>query len=126
MSKEETVTSKNTRALLGKAAGILVLLLSPGAMYVIFENITGDIGNIPFLYAVLNLAVYYIFYFLLFALAGSTRVVYPLLNTALTVLALAEYFVVGFRSRPIMLGDLMAVRTAATVSGGYSYEFTRK
>ncbi|HJA72153.1 MAG TPA: sulfatase-like hydrolase/transferase [Candidatus Lachnoclostridium stercoravium] len=126
MSKEETVTSKNTRALLGKAAGILVLLLSPGAMYVIFENITGDIGNIPFLYAALNMAAYYIFYFLLFALAGSTRVVYPLLNAALTVLALAEYFVVSFRSRPIMLGDLMAVRTAATVSGGYSYEFTPK
>ena len=90
MSKEETVTSKNTRTLLGKAAGILVLLLSPGAMYVIFENITGDIGNIPFLYAALNMAAYYIFYFLLFALAGSTKVVYALLNRALTVLAVGE------------------------------------
>lgn len=125
MSREEQ-NKKNTGSRFRQAAALLILVLSPAAAYVIFENITGDIGKISFIYTILNLAAYYLFYFLLFAIAGSTRVVYPLLNTALTIMALAEYFVVSFRSRPIMVGDFLAIRTAATVSGGYSYVFTPK
>ena len=42
----------------------------------------------------------------------------------LYVIGLAEYFVITFRSMPITPSDLTALSTAASVSGGYSYDVT--
>lgn len=123
IKKQETQKEQTKQ---GKAAAVLTLFLSPAAAYVIFESITGNIGNISPTYTMLNLAAYYLIYLLLFAAAGCTRMVYPVLNTVFTFSALAEYFVMEFRGRPIMLGDILAVKTALTVSGSYSYTFTPK
>ncbi|MEY8337747.1 LTA synthase family protein [Lachnospiraceae bacterium 62-35] len=107
-----------------KIVGFLIVLLTPAAMYGIFEYVTGNISRISFLYTLLNLSIYYLIYILLFTMAGSTRLIYPFLNGVLTVMSLAEYYVVEFRGRPIMLGDIMAFRTALTVSANYEYNLT--
>lgn len=38
----------------------------------------------------------------------------------------AETFVVDFRDRPIMIWDVLAVRTAMTVSGNYEFDVTKQ
>ncbi len=116
--------TKHKGSVFRTTAGCLVLALTPAAVYMIFEGITGNLGVISIRYTLLNLAAYYLIYILLFAVAGTTRIAYPLLNTIMTAIALAEHFVVEFRGRPIMLGDVMALRTAMTVSGNYHYVFT--
>ena len=87
IKKQETQKEQTKQ---GKAAAVLTLFLSPAAAYVIFESITGNIGNISPTYTMLNLAAYYLIYLLLFAAAGCTRMVYPVLNTVFTFSALAE------------------------------------
>ena len=66
IKKQETQKEQTKQ---GKAA-VLTLFLSPAAAYVIFESITGNIGNISPTYTMLNLAAYYLIYLLLFAAAG--------------------------------------------------------
>lgn len=106
--------------------GLVVLLAGPAVSYGVFEWITGNLMEIQGIYLVINLLFFYALYLMLAGVTNSPRIVYPVLNTVLTVLALAEYFVVEFRSRPIMVWDMMAFRTALTVSGNYTYEITSR
>lgn len=109
---------------LGYWIGVGVLLTGPAVSYVIFEGITGSLTAIHGKYLIINLVFYYTLYLLAAGITNSTRIAYPLLNTVLTILALAEYFVLQFRGRPIMVWDVMAFKTALTVSGSYTYTFT--
>lgn len=107
-----------------KYAGAALLAAMPAVMYLIFEFITGSLMEIRGIYLVLNLLLFYAVYLVLFAVTNAMRPVYLFLNAVFTVWALAEYYVVLFRARPILLWDVLAIRTAATVSGNYSYEIT--
>ena len=106
--------------------GIVCLLINPALMYIIFEWITESLNQVQGIYIVLNLAIFYEVYLVIFALSNSMRISYVILNGVFTFWAMAEYFVVGFRERPIMLWDIMAFRTAMAVSANYQYIFTKK
>lgn len=107
-----------------KAYSILIFALSPLVMYLVFEWITGNLTEIRGIYLLLNLIFFYMVYLLVFALTNSMKIVFSVLNMIFTFWAMAEYFVVEFRQRPIMLWDILAVRTAAAVAANYSYDFT--
>lgn len=101
-----------------------VVLFTPCISYLCFEAITGSLTEIRGTYLVLNLILYILLYWTLAALLNSVRAAYTIWNVALMILAMAEYFVVTFRARPIMVWDVLAIRTAMTVSGNYAYEPT--
>ena len=98
--------------------------LIPALMYVIGETVTGNLGYIGPLPAVLNLAVYYLLYIGLLVIFRTTKYGWPILNLVLYVLATAEYFVISFRERPAMIWDVLAIRTAMTVSANYNFTIT--
>ena len=102
-------------------AGIAGLFLMPVISYVLFEYVTGNLGGIAWYMAALNIGWNLVFYLLVFAIFGSTRITVPVVSLSLWVLSLAETFVVAFRDRPIMLWDVMAVRTAMTVTENYVF-----
>ena len=104
-----------------KWAGRFLLFASPLFCYIIFEGITGNLLQIHGEFIVWNLLFYYTIYLLFFGITNSTRISCLTLNTLFTVWAIAEYFLVEFRDRPIMFSDLMAWQTATTVAGSYSY-----
>lgn len=104
-----------------KAAGGLCLFLMPVLSYILFEYVTGNLWQIPFRWAILNIGWFYALYLILFGLLGSTRIAVPLSSLIFLALSLAEAFVVSFRDRPIMLWDVLALRTAMTVSGNYAF-----
>nr|WP_330411412.1 sulfatase-like hydrolase/transferase [Enterocloster clostridioformis] len=91
-----------------------------------FEYVTGNLDTVPYYMAVLNIGWIYVLYLALFAVTGRTRIAVPAVSCVLYVISLAETFVVAFRSRPIMLWDVMAFRTAMTVSGNYEFFITRQ
>lgn len=99
----------------------VLFLTAPAFSYLIFESLTGALFMIDGASAVLNLLFYYTLYIVAAVLTGRVRMVVLSLNAVLTTLALAEFYVVRFRARPIMLWDMMAWRTAATVAGQYDY-----
>lgn len=102
-------------------AGIAVLTATPFLMYILFEWTTGNLLSVRGVYLFFNLALFALIYFTAFAFTNSMRTAYLTLNLVFFVWSAAEYFVVEFRGRPIMLWDIMAVRTAATVAGNYQY-----
>ncbi len=71
--------------------------------------------------AVLNMVWMFALCLLVFGISGSSRISIPVSSVILYVISLAEAFVVSFRSRPIMMGDVLAVKTAMTVAGSYNY-----
>lgn len=122
MNETEYKTKHNIKT----AAGILLLLASPFAMYVIFEGLTGNLSRIRGQSLFWNLFLYALLYLAVFGITGSSRITCTSLNILLTIAALAEHYVVEFRSRPILLWDVAAFRTAMTVAGGYQYDITRR
>ena len=106
--------------------GPVSLLMAPVVSYFMFEYVTGNLDTVPYYMAVLNIGWIYVLYLALFAVTGRTRIAVPAASCVLYVISLAETFVVAFRSRPIMLWDVMAFRTAMTVSGNYEFFITRQ
>lgn len=107
-----------------RKAGTAVLILTPFVMFGVFEWITGNLMEIELIYRILNLLLFFLLYFVVFAVTNSMGVGFSLLNVILTVWALAEHYVVEFRGRPIMIWDIMAFRTAMTVADTYQYDIT--
>lgn len=103
---------------------ILGFLLMPVLSYVLFETVTGNLDGISWYMAALNIGWNMALYVFLFGLTGSTRITFPAASVALWAISLAETFVVAFRDKPIMLWDVLAVRTAMTVTGNYQFFIT--
>lgn len=103
---------------------VLFSLLLPIFAYVLFEYITGNLPYITGLKCILNILFFYAFYLVIFLLTNRLRFTNLFTTIVLTLIAIAEYFVVLFRGRPIMIWDVLAVGTAATVAGNYTYTIT--
>lgn len=100
---------------------IILVALAPAINYIIFECTTGNLLTINGVFLVLNVMFFYLFYVIVFALSNRLRFTILFLNIITYIIALAEYFVVLFRGRPIMIWDVLAIGTAATVAGNYEY-----
>ena len=99
-------------------------LLVPFFMLLVSEGVTGNLLRLFAPGVVLGTAVYYILYLGVFFFAGTTKVSWLLLNLAVYGLAAGEYFVISFRERPAMIWDVLALRTAMTVSANYRLTVT--
>ena len=85
--------------------------------FIMFELVTGNLAAVLPKNAVLNMVWMFALYLLVFGISGSSRISIPVSSVILYVISLAEAFVVSFRSRPIMMSDVLAVKTAMTVAG---------
>ncbi len=72
----------------------------------------------------LNCIFFYTFYVGLAFLLGSFRLSYTIASLFAMVLGIANYFVIEFRSSPIVPWDLLSVGTAASVADNYTYSVT--
>ncbi len=119
-SDEKTTEDKN-REDMRKAVPAVVLVCSPLVMFGVFETITENLFKLNPESVVWNLIFYSVIYFAVLGITHSERGSFTFLNVFFTVWAIAEYFVVSFRQRPIMIFDVTAFRTAMTVAGNYDY-----
>ena len=69
----------------------------------------------------LNCIFFYLFYLGLSFLLGSFRLGYSISTVFTLILGIANYFVVEFRSSPIVPWDLLSIGTAASVADNYTY-----
>ena len=113
-----------TKEKLKTILGIGGLVLAPWVSYLLFEYVTGNLQQIPWMLALLNVGWIYVVYLIVFAIAGTSRAAVPIPALCFYLLSLAETFVVSFRDRPIMLWDVMAFQTAMSVSGNYKFQIT--
>ncbi len=109
-----------------KTVNILAFLLMPVVSYLAFEYVTGNLATIPLDMAVLNILWIGALYLAVFAFCQTTRIAVPLVSVLLFGVSLAETFVESFRGTPIMIWEVLAVRTAMTVAGNYHFEFSER
>lgn len=118
----KVIAERSQKTIRSGAIGSLLFILSPVVSYILFEYVTGDLLQIPFLSALLNILWMSVFYLLVFLIGGTTRAAISVVSFFLFVVSLAETFVMSFRSMPIMLWDVLAFRTAMTVAGNYVFD----
>ena len=108
------------------AAGILMLLVMPVFSFFCFEYVTGNLGTISLTMRILNILWFGVVYLLFFLMTGNTRVSVPAAALLFYILSLAETFVDLFRGTPIMVWEFLAIGTAASVAGNYSFEISKE
>lgn len=118
MTEEKTLYRKT-------AVGIAGLLGAPFVSYVMFEYVTGNLKNIPWHMALLNIFWMVLFYLIIFGVCGNSRITVGIASFILYGVSLAETFVVSFRSRPIIISEVLAFRTALSVAGSYEFRISR-
>lgn len=95
---------------------------TPALMFVILETIAGNIATIEQNYLLKNLLIFYAIYLIfcaVFTYQSAAAIIYC---SVMTVLALAEYYVLSFRGRPFMIFDIWSAGTAVKVARNYTYE----
>ncbi len=109
-----------------KFISVIGLILAPFISYVLFEYVTGNLQSIPLNMALLNVYWIALFYMILFAITGSSRLTIGIAGSIVYFISLAETFVVSFRGRPIMLSEVLAIETAMSVAGSYSFDVSKE
>lgn len=104
---------------------IVCCMLLPAAAFLLTESMTHVVWDTMEWDAVLlNLVFYYLLSLFLFFLTGRTSVALCILLLFTVIIGLANYFVILFRSSPILPWDLLSIGTAASVADGYTYSIT--
>lgn len=106
---------KNLRAYLGfLLSPVLTLILTESYLYHPFT----DMSLNPWL---LNISFYWLLAALLWLLTGRLRLALRIQTVFFMLVGLANYYVVAFRSSPILPWDIFSIGTAAEVADNFSY-----
>ncbi|MCR4587713.1 MAG: LTA synthase family protein [Lachnospiraceae bacterium] len=117
---------KNSKEILKKfGPDVLWLILSliiPVALFYLSDAMSHD----PFetlnpTAHIFNIFIYEMIFLILFFLIGRARVALSLQVMVFFVASLANYYVMEFRTNPIVPWDIFSVKTAASVAENYSY-----
>lgn len=100
---------------------ILSLLIVPFLAMWLLQWFTCDPWRMYPMMILLNSIFFYLFYLGLAFLCGSFRWGYLIGTVVTIILGIANYFVVEFRSSPIVPWDLLSLGTAASVADNYTY-----
>lgn len=115
MCNEEIMMKRNLRAYLGfLLSPVLTLILTESYLYHPFT----DMPLNPWL---LNISFYWLLAALLWLLTGRLRLALRIQTVFFMLVGLANYYVVAFRSSPILPWDIFSIGTAAEVADNFSY-----
>lgn len=100
---------------------IAVALLIPLGCFYTFETLTHEMSTMLELAKKLNIAFYYWLFLFVFLIAGRTSISMAICVTLLAVIGVGNYFVVLFRSNPIVPWDIYSLGTAMSVADNYEF-----
>ncbi|EET61755.1 arylsulfatase [Marvinbryantia formatexigens DSM 14469] len=107
-------------------ANALVLALMPPLTLCCLEFYTHVPWDLTVPIFLLNLLFYYLLFAVCSFVFGSTAVGYAVAPLFPMLFGLINYFVVDFRSSPIVPWDLYSLGTAVSVAGNYSYTISAR
>lgn len=105
--------------------GICAVLL-PFASFAALENYTHVLSDFDLPIIVLNLLFFYLLYAFCAFLFGSVRRGFTAATLVPMLFGLANYYVVSFRSSPIVPWDFLSLGTAMSVADNYSFTLSWK
>jgi len=105
-----------------KIFGFVILFLMPIGLMTVTECLNNVfVYDMTYLGFLGNYLVIIIAYFIFFALSGSFKTAYLIVNTLLFVLAVAHSYIMDFRGTPFQPMDFLSVTTAAGVANTYDF-----
>ena len=100
---------------------ILFALVIPLGCFYTFETLTHQMSTMIELAKRLNIAFYYWLFLFVFFIAGRTSISMAICVTAIAIIGVGNYFVVMFRSNPIVPWDIYSFETAMGVADNYVF-----
>ena len=105
-----------------KITGFVILMLMPMALMSITETLNNvSVFNMTALGFLGNYLIILMAYFIFFAITGSFKITYLIVNTVLVGLATAHSYIMDFRGTPFQPMDFLSITTAAGVANTYDY-----
>ncbi len=99
----------------------IVGLAIPFALFWLIEQYTHEISDLVENSWRLNLALYYLLFGIFFCVSGSLGIADAILTGLIMVCGIANYFVMLFRSAPIVPWDFYSLGTAMSVAGNQTF-----
>lgn len=116
---------KNSKVLL--ALNIVAMLVLPIVIFYTFEWFTHNpFETMNLKPQLLNIFFFEVLTLFLFFVCGRLRLALRIETIFFLIYGLANYYVIEFRSAPIMPWDLFSIRTAASVANNYQYTVERQ
>lgn len=100
---------------------ILFALVIPLGCFYAFETLTHQMSTMIELAKRLNIAFYYWLFLFVFFIAGRTSISMAICVAAIAIIGVGNYFVVMFRSNPIVPWDIYSFETAMSVADNYVF-----
>lgn len=100
---------------------ILFALVIPLGCFYTFETLTHQMSTMIELAKRLNIAFYYWLFLFVFFIAGRTSISMAICVAAIAIIGVGNYFVVMFRSNPIVPLDIYSFETAMSVADNYVF-----
>lgn len=100
---------------------ILFALVIPLGCFYTFETLTHQMSTMIELAKRLNIAFYYWLFLFVFFIAGRTSISMAICVLAIAIIGVGNYFVVMFRSNPIVPWDIYSFETAMSVADNYVF-----
>lgn len=100
---------------------ILFALVIPLGCFYTFETLTHQMSTMIELAKRLNIAFYYWLFLFVFFIAGRTSISMAICVSAIAIIGVGNYFVVMFRSNPIVPWDIYSFETAMSVEDNYVF-----
>lgn len=100
---------------------ILFALVIPVGCFYTFETLTHQMSTMIELAKWLNIAFYYWLFLFVFFIAGRTSISMAICVSAIAAIGVGNYFVVMFRSNPIVPWDIYSFETAMSVADNYVF-----
>ena len=100
---------------------ILFALAIPVGCFYTFETLTHQMSTMIELAKRLNIAFYYWLFLFVFFIAGRTSISMAICVSAIAAIGVGNYFVVMFRSNPIVPWDIYSFETAMSVADNYVF-----
>lgn len=89
--------------------------------YFTIEWIMGNIGNISISGIMKNSIPILLFYFLISAIFDSEKIAAVTTYVVCIFVGSVNHYVVLFRARPVLPGDILSIKTAVSVAGNYAF-----
>lgn len=102
----------------------VLALLAPLATFILTERLAGNLATLDRTAVIANVLLHYFFFFFFFFLTGKFRPSALLYSALMVFIALAQYFILEFRGKPIILADIHSLSTALSVAGSYTYRLS--
>lgn len=100
---------------------ILFALVIPLGCFYTFETLTHQMSTMIELAKRLNIAFYYWLFLFVFFIAGRTSISMAICVSVIAIIGVGNYFVVMFRSNPIVPWDIYSFETAMGVADNYVF-----